>query len=365
MDMDKLDKACKGYNATRGGLNVPELKQLARQRGHTGINKMNRGQLLKILCDQPKPLSSLNYRQLWLILSSDVKALSLSETQQSERAKLKKSYHPNFTRLIKAMTDKQPKIPNFKHGKSSYPINFNYIPQPNPFTNYGHYPDMHLFRIKAGTIFYHGSKVNIDDFDRLAFFSLIEGASKSLMVAGRAYNTKPRVFNDINLHRLRLKHDIVLIYNQHIWGECEDLECSPIDPNASMASFCEMMGAHGFFQMRGVAPLPPIKLISKEERTKVRRQAATFDSYFENYVDYNTLTKDGEKRKKWYFVDTKVPEIVLCDPRRILELVEVTTISGRDIIEQQRLHVLNLMDKIEQGYIDDIHHFESELMCNW
>jgi hypothetical protein len=332
----------------------------------------------------PQKADSLTYNQLYLMIASDIRAESLTDEERSQRRILIDRHKDIYTadQLFKlARVKHNPPLPSFIHGDIS--TVGNYMPQTNPFEPYGKYKEMSLYKIKAGTTFYHGSNANIRDFDRAAFFSLVVGYVKSLMVAGRAFDVhgpRPPKFNDIKIYKLLLKKDIVLIYNKHIWGECGDPECGPLDDNESITDFCSLFGAHGFFQMRVIAPAPPLSDVGGLEsvlrdgssinqvsvRDKIRRGSSTFESYFSKYVDYN---KGDKEKPRWHFHSgIKAPEIVLCRPKDVLNLISITTVPGEDLIDQQRRHVLNLLEKVDKKYYAGYeagYQFYCDLLANW
>ena len=185
-----------------------------------------------------------------------------------------------------------------------------------------------VYKIKKGSVFYHGSSVRIENFDRLAFFSPHKEISKTILslLAKGLVTVMP---NDAiekrkaYLYTLRTKHDIHVVYNRNMGlGAGYTGQFSPFLVDQPIPTFCkEYAWLDGFVNFRDTAPLFPIFRLNEnktvaEIKTAIARLQDRHRSN-EHFVNEYLSLGSGRRNDPVY-----TAEYVFCKPNEILEVVD-------------------------------------------
>ena len=169
-----------------------------------------------------------------------------------------------------------------------------------------------VYRLLKGTLLYHASKVSIDSFDRMAFFTLHPNiALLILAMRGRLLTDNGSAVSDrpLYLYTLEVKKDIYILRNPNMGVPVAGgyREFSPFSTEATpenLESYCRRNKCQGFWSWRDSAPLPRV-----------------YDKY--GLTSWQTSTPSFLNLLKVNQVHRNEPiytlEFVLCDPSIHLE----------------------------------------------
>jgi len=179
-----------------------------------------------------------------------------------------------------------------------------------------------IYKIKKGSVFYHGSGAKIKDFDRIAFFSPHAEISKmilSLLAKGLIHVGKNDTIQKKKayLYQFRTKRDLHVVYNRNMGlGAGYTGQFSPFLVNQPIPTFCaEYSWLDGFVSFRDAAPFFPLFRLNEgktsTELVQTANRLKNSNSYFfQQYLRHGSGTRNDP---------VYTAEYVFCQPREILE----------------------------------------------
>ena len=223
-----------------------------------------------------------------------------------------------------------------------------------------------VYKIKKGSVFYHGSSVHIENFDRIAFFSPHKEVSKTILslLAKGLIKVMP---NDAvekkkaYLYSFRTKRDIYVVYNRNMGlGAGYTGEFSPFLVDQPIPMFCkEYAWLDGFVNFRDTAPLFPIFRLN-ENKTVTEIESAIQrlqDKHKSNEYFVNEYLSLGSGRRN---DPVYTAEYVFCKPQQILELVDTEILDMPTLFKRWKTksvhwleHLLSIKSKDKKQWILD------------
>ena len=234
--------------------------------------------------------------------------------------------------------------------------------------------DLHTYKIKKGTIMYHGSQVDIKEFDKKAYFSTTLTVSKVAIFLLNRFTSErtgtQRKFQNPWLYTFRVKDDITIFEHdldrfltnyslRYVSGS--EFDAYGPDRDSSV-TFCR--DNSGWVTLRNATPLPlkahhNFSFTDKQIREEIKKltDKTEFGDYETHHPPYgiekglyhyykNYIIPDGESdwyKPIWYKHDTKDMEYVLCQPNKHLELVKKERLSWQKIMEIGRAFTLKYL----------------------
>jgi hypothetical protein len=223
-----------------------------------------------------------------------------------------------------------------------------------------------VYKIKKGSVFYHGSSALIQHFDRIAFFSPHKEVSKTILslLAKRLIKVMPNDSvekKNAYLYTFRTKRDIHVVYNRNMGlGAGYTGQFSPFLVDQPIPTFCkEYAWLDGFVNFRDTAPLFPIFRLN-EEKTVAQLESAIGqlqDKHRSNEYFVNEYLSLGSGRRK---DPVYTAEYVFCNPQQILELVDTEILDMPTLFKRWKTksihwlqHLLSINPKNKKQWILD------------
>lgn len=198
-----------------------------------------------------------------------------------------------------------------------------------------------LYKIPKDSILYHGTVKDFDikDMTWLSFFSPHENISKMILsFTGKGWFSIEQgqllIKSHPFLYKLRTKKDVFVIYNTNMGLPITNIKVnnkygqfSPLSLQQSMEQFCGQHGGQieGFFDLRDAAPIFPI-FLEKPTQQDIK-----------NIEDPVLFAHKYLKIGSYDRHDTVYTmEVILCNPRDCLELVEKKQLDGLQLLQEWR-----------------------------
>ena len=188
-----------------------------------------------------------------------------------------------------------------------------------------------IYKISKGSLFYHGSTVQIKDFDRIAFFSPHREISKTILsLMAKKFITRPITSQKAYLYTLRAKKDLYIVYNKNMGiGPGYAGQYSPFFKDQPIPEFCEMYRwLDGFYDFRDAAPLFPVFALNiHKNKAELESEIGRLnrDSHFiSNYLKYGS----DERNDPVY-----TAEFIFCRPNDSLEVIETEELNSRIMLD--------------------------------
>ena len=209
-----------------------------------------------------------------------------------------------------------------------------------------------VYKIKKGSLFYHGSSVDIKSFGRLAFFSPHMEISKTILslLAKHLLELTPtgRVRKQkAYLYTLEARRDMYVVYNLNMGlGANFAGQFSPFLTNQPIPEFCkEYAWLDGFVSFRDAAPLFPILRLNLNKSTqdiedilKSLRGPRGNTFFMNEYLHYNSY-----QRKDPIYT----AEYVFCQPLHSLKVVKKEILDMGTLFSQWKQQSIEWLQEMK------------------
>lgn len=196
-----------------------------------------------------------------------------------------------------------------------------------------------IYKIPKGKILYHATsqEKKMKEWNWLSFFSPHRKVSEMILSFPTKgwYNIedkkkKVNVISDPLLYTLRLKRDLLVLYNENMGFGPNYGQSSPFFKEQGMGSFCKVAQENfldGFVDLRDACPLFPVLRVQKDWSVKKIQNYQKKLSLYTFASDFLRLGSHVRNDPVYSF------EIILCNPSKVLEIVKKEVLDGQHLLK--------------------------------